>query len=88
MSELDADNNNYLDHKEARALIKRMKKVYSPRKCGKTFFFNCDKDQDSYISKNEWLACLGIHESQGTCIFLNFITITKPYWFLISDHGL
>ena len=70
MSQLDTDQNDLLNHKELRTLIKRFKKVYLPRKCGKTFFFYCDENQDYSISKNEWLKCLGIQETQGNKMHL------------------
>ncbi|XP_028392909.1 SPARC-related modular calcium-binding protein 1-like isoform X2 [Dendronephthya gigantea] len=66
ISELDADNNGFLSHRELRTLIKRLKRAYSPRKCGKTFFYFCDENQDYKVSKKEWLVCLGIRETQDT----------------------
>ena len=65
MRTLDTDNNNFLNHRELRGLIRRLKRAYPPRKCGKTFFFYCDQNQNYVISKKEWLTCLGIQEVQG-----------------------
>lgn len=65
MNQLDSDKNSLLNHKEMRSLIRKFKRAYSPRKCGKTFFYYCDENQNYAISKNEWLACLGIKETQG-----------------------
>lgn len=59
MQQLDVDKSGYLQHKEVKPLMKKLKKAYSPRKCGKTLFFYCDKDQDYVISKKEWSTCLG-----------------------------
>lgn len=66
MSELDADDNDLLNHKEVRMLIRKFKRTYSPRKCGKTFFYYCDENHNFGISKNEWLTCLGIQETQDS----------------------
>lgn len=63
MQELDQDKNGRLQHKELKSLIKKLKKAYSPRKCGKTLFFYCDKNQDDVITKNEWYTCLGFQGS-------------------------
>ncbi|XP_046859488.1 SPARC-related modular calcium-binding protein 1-like isoform X2 [Xenia sp. Carnegie-2017] len=60
MNELDIDRNRFLSQKEVRALVKRIKKIFTPRKCGKTFFHFCDENNDLDISKSEWFACLGI----------------------------
>ena len=72
MTELDADKDDLLNRKELRALVKRFKTVYSPKKCGKTFFYYCDENQDFSISRKEWLNCLGIQESSGN-ILLHFV---------------
>lgn len=65
MQDLDVDKNGHLQFKEVKTLIKKLKKAYSRKKCGKTLFYYCDKDQDDTISKKEWLACFGHQEVVG-----------------------
>ena len=74
MNELDVDKNGLLKNKEVRALVKIFKSRYTPKKCGKTFFYYCDENQDFYISKKEWLKCLGVQETQGIVILVRFIS--------------
>jgi hypothetical protein len=76
MSELDADDNDLLNHKEVRMLIRKFKRTYSPRKCGKTFFYYCDENHNFGISKNEWLTCLGIQETQGNYFIIVWIDLS------------
>lgn len=76
MNELDIDRNRFLSQKEVRALVKRIKKIFTPRKCGKTFFHFCDENNDLDISKSEWFACLGIkfEEPGNERIFFQSVT--------------
>ena len=75
MRELDKDKSGNLQHKELKSLIKKLKKAYSPRKCGKTLFYYCDKDRNDVVSKREWLACLGVKGWHGNDFLTKFIII-------------
>lgn len=57
-STLDKDDDEQLDSDEYRELKRLAKKNVKPKKCGKTFLKTCDTDQDTYLSKTEWTACL------------------------------
>ena len=81
MQELDADKNGHLQHKEVKGLMKKLKKAFSPRKCGKTLFYYCDKDQDYTLSKKEWLACLSFQGN--SLISLNFVLYQALFYAIL-----
>lgn len=61
-----------MDSKEYKELKRLAKKNVEPKKCGKTFLQTCDTDENKFLSKSEWTACL---RSDFTCKFksLNII---------------
>lgn len=60
---LDKDKNNLLHKNEYRDLRKLVKKVVKPRRCSRMFIRLCDVNQNSIISKEEWMNCLKVNSS-------------------------
>lgn len=59
-SQLDLDNDNYLNPEEVRDLKRMVKKIVKPKPCSRILIKYCDSDKDKKISRTEWSFCLGV----------------------------
>ncbi|XP_071963649.1 SPARC-related modular calcium-binding protein 2-like isoform X2 [Antedon mediterranea] len=57
---MDANSNNAIDKREQREFKSQLDDLSARKKCKKNFIPYCDNDNDSRLTMDEWLSCLGI----------------------------
>lgn len=63
---LDENEDENLDSKELKPLLRLMKKIIKPKVCAKDFVKICDLDADDRLTEMEWSLCLGVDNSEYT----------------------
>ncbi|XP_043192893.1 SPARC-related modular calcium-binding protein 1-like isoform X5 [Amphibalanus amphitrite] len=59
---MDKDRDGKISRREIRRLRKKARRQLKPALCARRFYRYCDTNSDRYMSKQEWLICVGVKQ--------------------------
>ncbi|XP_043192889.1 SPARC-related modular calcium-binding protein 1-like isoform X1 [Amphibalanus amphitrite] len=72
---MDKDRDGKISRREIRRLRKKARRQLKPALCARRFYRYCDTNSDRYMSKQEWLICVGV--KQDNISFRVFLALNE-----------